>query len=332
MTLFSRPRASSAMPKPVEVAIVATELAAAGTATGAAEGEGPAMPTRARFNGMMALAVTIVGWGLNWPLIKFILQDWPPLFARGLAGVVAGTGLLVFASWTRTSIAVPRGSWMPLLRNAGLNVLAWMGLTTLSMTWLRVSEAALLSYTMPIWAMLLSWPLLGTRPGSKDFLATALGFAGVAVLLGLQPHGSALAGLPGVAAALGAAICFAYGTITGHKALPMPPVAMTGWQVLLGSLPMLTYGLVVEGPRIGVLSPAGWASMAYMTALPMAACYLTWFFALKTLSPVTVTSSTLLVPIVGTLSAALLLGEPLGLRECLAILLTLSGVALALRR
>jgi drug/metabolite transporter (DMT)-like permease len=42
--------------------------------------------------------------------------------------------------------------------------------------------------------------------------------------------------------------------------------------------------------------------------------------------------ATLLTPVIGVVSAAALLGEPFGLRQVLALALTLSGVALALRR
>jgi drug/metabolite transporter (DMT)-like permease len=47
---------------------------------------------RARRIGLLCLAVTAVGWGLNWPIIKLVLQEWPPLFARGSAGGVAALG------------------------------------------------------------------------------------------------------------------------------------------------------------------------------------------------------------------------------------------------
>jgi len=40
---------------------------------------------------------------------------------------------------------------------------------------------------------------------------------------------------------------------------------------------------------------------------------------------------TLLVPVVGVLSAAAMLHEPLGLRELIALVVTLGGVAVALR-
>jgi drug/metabolite transporter (DMT)-like permease len=67
-----------------------------------------------------------------------------------------------------------------------------------------------------------------------------------------------------------------------------------------------------------------------MAVVPMGVCYLSWFAALKRLSPATASVATLLTPLVGVVAAALALGEPLGAREALALALTLGGVALAL--
>jgi drug/metabolite transporter (DMT)-like permease len=65
--------------------------------------------------------------------------------------------------------------------------------------------------------------------------------------------------------------------------------------------------------------------------VPMGLCYLGWFAAARRLSPATAATGMLLVPLVGVLSAAPIVGEPLGLRTMLALALTLSGVVLAVR-
>jgi hypothetical protein len=38
---------------------------------------------RGKWIGFLCLGVTAFGWALNWPLMKLLLQQWPPLFARG---------------------------------------------------------------------------------------------------------------------------------------------------------------------------------------------------------------------------------------------------------
>ena len=45
-----------------------------------------APPSHARWHGFLFLAVTSIGWALNWPAIKILLREWPPLFSRGVAG------------------------------------------------------------------------------------------------------------------------------------------------------------------------------------------------------------------------------------------------------
>jgi len=69
-----------------------------------------------------------------------------------------------------------------------------------------------------------------------------------------------------------------------------------------------------------------------MTVGPMALCYLSWFATLRRLPTSVAATGMLLVPIVGTFSAALILGEPLGVKELFASALTLGGVGLALHR
>ena len=95
---------------------------------------------------------------------------------------------------------------------------------------------------------------------------------------------------------------------------------------------MLVYGLAVEQPHFGALSHAGWGMMAYMTIVPMGICYVTWFETLRRLPPATASTGMLLVPVVGVVAAAAMVGEPLGLRVILAMVLTLGGVTLALQR
>lgn len=279
--------------------------------------------------GRILLLVTACGWGLNWSVLKFVLLDWPPLFARGTAGLIGAAGLAAVAMGRDERLAVPRGAWAPLALAAGINVFAWMGFTALSLNWLKVSEGALIAYSMPIWAMLIAWPLHGERPGRRSLLALALGVAGIAILMGGPDF--AASKLPGVLLGLAAAILFAIGTVMARKPIAMPATASTAWQVALGCLPMVVLSLFLEEPRVSALSGQGFLGLAYMAVGPMALCYLSWFGALKRLPTAVAATGMLLVPIVGTLSAVPLLGDALELREILAIGITLSGVGLALR-
>jgi hypothetical protein len=107
--------------------------------------------------GLFCVALTAIGWGLNWPIIKLLLREWPPLFSRGSAGIAAALGLAGLAALRGERLRIPFGALRRLAFAAATNVFAWMGFSTLAMVWLSVAEGALLVYTMPIWATLLAF-------------------------------------------------------------------------------------------------------------------------------------------------------------------------------
>jgi drug/metabolite transporter (DMT)-like permease len=286
----------------------------------------------ARWTGLALLAITCTGWALNWAFIKLLLREWPPLFSRGVSGVAAGMLLAMIASARGESLKVPRGAWGALLLAAFTNVFAWMGFGTAAMVDLSISEGTLLVYTMPIWAMMFAWPMLGTPPHAREFAALALGIAGIAALFTGDTLALGTGKSTGIALALAAAILFAFGSVRTKAPLPIAPIAQVAWQVGLGCLPMILFGLLVEQPDFARLSSTGGAVLLYMTLGPMGVCYLTWFAALQRLPASTAALGTLTVPVMGVIAAAFVLGEPLGAREIIAAALTLGGVALAIKR
>lgn len=287
---------------------------------------------RDKWIGFLCLGVTAFGWALNWPLMKILLQQWPPLFSRGLAGVVSALILFSIAKARGQALEVPREAVPRLLFASFTNVFAWMGFGTVAMKFVPVGQGALIVYTMPIWATLLAWPLAGTRPTLADLAALVLGVGGLAVLLGDGGLSADVGWILGVVLLFSAAILFAIGNILNRAPFPMPPLVVVAWQVGLGCLVMLVLGVAFEGPNYGALTTGGLACQIYMTLVPMGICYLTWFETLRRLPPASASTGMLLVPLIGVISAALILGEPLGLREVTAMALVLGGVTLALQK
>ena len=282
--------------------------------------------------GLMFLAITSVSWGLNWPIMKHILTEWPPLSTRGLTGVVGGLLLAGLAMTRGQSLRVPQGQWPRLLLSAGLNVSTWMTLMGLSLLWLPASEAAVLAYTMPVWASLLAWLILGERMSLARMLALLMAFAGIAALMGGNGFSASVEKLPGIVMVLIGAFVFAIGTITA-KRLPvaMPLIASTALQIGIGCLPVALAGLVFEHPRIEALSAQGWLLMAYITLIQFCIAYVCWFAAIGRLPASVAAIGTMAVPVIGVLVSAAALHEPLGLSQIGGLVFTLAGVALAAR-
>lgn len=292
----------------------------------------PAAPRRPDTAGLVLLVTTAIGWGLNWPVMKALLAVLPPFSTRAWAGIAGSLMLAAIARGMGERLAVPRALWGRLALIAALNVTSWMGLATLSLLWLSAGEGTMVCYTVPVWAALLAWPVLGERPTARRAAAILLALAGLVALVAGEGLGLGLAKLPGVALGLGAAVLFALGTVlTKRRPLALDPLASAAWQVGLGCAPLLLPTLLLERPDWAALPASGWASLAYMATGPLGLCYIAWFAALRRLDASVAAVGTLIAPVVGVLAGAAALGEPLGLREVAALALILGGVLLAVR-
>lgn len=282
--------------------------------------------------GLAFLMMTSVGWGLNWPIMKHILTQWPPLSARGLTGLVGCLALALYALWRKQSLRVPSHVWPRLLMSSFLNVTIWMAVMGLALVWLPASECAVIAYTMPVWTALLAWPVLGERPNFMRVIALVMAFAGIIALLGGNSFSSSVEKLPGIALALSGAIGFALGTVLVKKyPVALPSATSVAWQIGIGCLPIAIIGLLIERPDVNALTASGWWSLAYMTFIQFCIAYVAWFAALERLPASVAAIGTMLVPVIGVVISAITLGEPLGVAQIAALSFTLAGVALAAR-
>jgi len=296
----------------------------------------PAVSTtgRARISplGLLFLAVASIGWGLNFPIMKHLLSEWPPLSSRGLCGFVGAAALALIAIVRGQGVRVPPDMRLRLVLVSLLTISGWMAFLGLALLWLDAREAAVISISIPVWVALLAWPVLGERISIVRAIALVVALAGIAILIGGDGVDASLGKLPGLILALVGAVSVALGTVlTKHFPLSMPPLSLAAWQIGIGCLPVAIVGLAVEQPQLAALSAIGWASMAYMTLIQFCLCYVCWFATLERLPAATASIGTLLVPVVGVVSAAVMLHEPFGLREFAALAVALSGVAVALR-
>src|SRR3954451_13568403 len=226
----------------------------------------PVLRPRIAPAGLMFLAITSVGWGFNWPVTKFLLSELPPLTLRGVTGVLGAVLLAALALIRRDSLRVPREIWPRLVTAALLNVTGWMVLMGLALLWLPASEAALIAYTMPVWASLIAWPVLGERPTLLRTTALVMAFAGLASIMGGNGISGSEAKLPGIIMALGGAIGFAFGTVLAKK-LPirLPAVTAAVWQIGLGWFSVAVVGVLVETTHLSAVTQLGWLLVFYST-------------------------------------------------------------------
>src|SRR4051794_24940508 len=282
--------------------------------------------------GLMFLAITSVGWGFNWPVTKYLLSELPPLTMRGSTGVIGAGLLALLAILSGQSLRVPRDLWPRLALAAFLNVACWMVLMGLALLWLPASEAALIAYTMPVWASMLAWPILGERPNLLRVISLVMAFAGLSAIMGGNGLAASMEKLPGIIMALGGSVGFAVGTVLAKKLpLHLPPLTAAAWQIGIGCLPITIVGLLIEKADAAALSTVGWILIAYSIVIQFCIAYVSWFAALARLPAAVAAIGTMAVPVIGVVASAIALHEPLGTGQIAALVFTLAGVALATR-
>jgi drug/metabolite transporter (DMT)-like permease len=282
--------------------------------------------------GFLFLAITSVGWGFNWPVTKYLLSEVPPLTLRGTTGVVGAALLALLAVVRGQSLLVGREMWLRLMLAALLNVTGWMVLMGLALLWLPASEAALIAYTMPVWASLLAWPVLGERPTLLRTIALVMALAGLAAIMGGNGISASREKLPGIIMAITGSFGFALGTVLAKRLpLKMEPIPAAAWQIGLGCLPVAVIGLAIESSHLDRVTTLGCWLLVYATVVQFCIAYVCWFAALRRLPASIAAIGTMAVPVIGVVASAIALGEPLGPAQIAALVFTLAAVVLATR-
>ena len=281
-----------------------------------------------------SLVLTIgVLWGLNWPAVRTVLDWVPPWTFRGSAFLL---GALILAAIARTageSLHVPERDRAALLGASLLTVLGFNMLTAYGQLLTETSKAAIIAFTMPMWAAILSSIFLKERLGLNRLTSLCLGMGGLIVLL--SSDGAEYIKRPaGFVVMLGAALSWAGGTVLlkGH-AWSIGPLARSTWLVALTALPASVGALLLEQPWTLSLPPLHVIGVyVFHVVGPVAICYAAWTSLILRLPASTAAIGTLLIPVVGVLSSSLLIGDELTLAKLSALGLIVASVVVVFVR
>jgi drug/metabolite transporter (DMT)-like permease len=277
----------------------------------------------------LLLVLTLV-WGTNWPLFPLAVREVSVWTFRAIALPSAGLILLAVAAARGQSLVVAREHWPTLVTASLVYLVIWNIASTYAAILIPSGQAAVLGFTMPLWAALISWTVLGERPNARLLLAIALGAAAVTLLM--VPSFDAYAQAPlGLALGLLSGIGWAVGTlILKRRPIPVAATVLTGWQLVITSVP-ITIGAfaLAEGPWF-VPSWQTIAVISYIVLVPIAIGNVCWFAIVGLLPARLAGLSSIMVPVVALVSGAIVHGEPLGLLQWLAMACTVASLSLAL--
>jgi len=228
--------------------------------------------------------------------------------SRSVCVIAGAVGIFVIARISGQTMLPPRRNWPRLIGASLCNVTACNTLIAYGLTLLSAGRSAILAYTMPGWAVLLSVPLLPERLTPRRLLGLLLGMSGL-LLLSDEWTGPRTTPI-GALLALGAAASWALGSVV-IKRFPtsLPTTSFTAWQLLLGGLPILIGTCVLDSGKVAPLSWQAYAALAYNIVVVFIICYWVWFKIVRRVAVIASSLGTLAIPVVGVFSSMLVPGE-----------------------
>lgn len=277
----------------------------------------------------MLLALLSLFWGLAWPAMKIVLSEIRPWTFRAICLAAGGAGLLAMARAGGAALRVPAGDIKPLVITSLINITGWHILSAYGISMLHAGRAAIIAYTMPLWAILLSRLLLKEQITSARLLALCVGSTGLALLL--APDLQAVGAAPiGALMMVGAAVCWGAGTVlVKFFKWHMPGTLVMGWQLLIGGAPIVLGAILID--PVTAIAAVSWkaiAALIFVVALPTIFCHWAFFMVVQIFPANVAALSTLGIPVIGVFSSALILEEPVTATEMVALFMVVLSLGI----
>lgn len=269
-----------------------------------------------------ALAI-IMAWGVNFVVIKVGLDEVPPFLLGGLRFVLVA--LAVFF------VRRPAVSWpMLVLFGMTLSFGQFAFLFTAMTVGMSAGLASLVLQSQAFFTVLIAGLFLGEGIRAHH----VLGMTVAAIGLGLIEFG-AYGGnvtLLGFVLTLAAALCWACGNIVVKYVGKVDMLGLVVWGALIPPIPFFLMSWVFEGPdairhSLQNISMVGIGALFYLALMATTLGYVLWGRLLSRHPVSKVAPLSLLVPIVGLISAAILLGEQLHPLQWIGGFVVLAGLA-----
>lgn len=276
---------------------------------------------------LVGLVLLTLIWGINWPIMKMGVTDYPPLTFRMLSMWLGLPVLALGLHALKVPFAVPRAHWRELFVLAVANMFIWHPLIIVAVKMLSSGRAAILGYSMPIFSALLGALIFGQHLVPRAWIGVAAAALGVMLLLWHEL--TQLAGHPlGVLYALFAALTWALGThLLRRTTVPVPTLTLSFWMTAMTTLLMTGLAVLFESAQWKAPSAVTWGSILYNAVLIFGFAHAVWFYLARSLPPVASTLSVMMIPVLGVFTGAWLLGEVLHWQDWAAVVLMVLAIA-----
>jgi len=277
----------------------------------------------------MVLIVTVT-WGLNYPVMKFVVNSYPPSAFRAFTFLIGCMALGAYVHFKGISIAVPRKERRPLFKLSLFNMVGWHLPMIYGVSMLNSGRAAIIGYTMPVWALMASALLYREKITVTALVGIALAMS-AALLLAWGSAGQWGNHPLGVAVMLLAAITWGTGNaMMKNSRLSISGITLTFWALFIAFVFFVVITTIFEKGLWAWPTLMQWLAILYGGVITFAVSYVAWFHVARKLSAVSSGLSITLVPVFGVTGGALILGEAVTLPDIIALVLILLSMLVVL--
>ncbi|EMY7924238.1 O-acetylserine/cysteine exporter [Klebsiella aerogenes] len=280
-----------------------------------------------RRDGLLAMLVVVV-WGLNFVVIKLGLHNMPPLMLAGLRFLLVAFPALLFVARPKIPLRLLLGYGLTISFGQFAFLFCAINLG------MPAGLASLVLQAQAFFTIVLGAFVFGERLQGKQVAGIALAIFGVLVLVEASLGGQHVP-LVGFMLTLAAAFSWACGNIFNKKIMShqhKPPImSLVVWSALIPVLPFMLASGIIDGPQAMAASLVNIdattvLSLMYLAFVATIVGYGIWGALLGRYETWRVAPLSLLVPVVGMASAALLLGERLNGLQLLGAALIMGGL------
>ncbi|MEJ6479150.1 MAG: DMT family transporter [Octadecabacter sp.] len=263
-------------------------------------------------------------WSSAFTSARVIVEYAPPLTALALRFLISGVLGVVIALLLGQSARLTRRQWVGVLTFGIAQNALYLGLNFVAMQTVEASFAVIIASTMPLLVALVGWFGFGDRVRPLGIAGLLAGAVGVALIMGarlqggVDPFGAILCGI-GVGS-LTVATLAVRGASSGGNLL-----MIVGLQMLVGSTLLWVPALAFETFAFDW----NWklvVAFTYTILIPGLAATYIWFLLVDKIGAVKAATFHFLNPVLGVVTAALLLGEKLGPWDVVGVLIIAAGI------
>jgi drug/metabolite transporter (DMT)-like permease len=275
---------------------------------------------------LMGVSFSLI-WSSAFTSAKILVTAASPLMVLSLRFLISGLIGITLARMLGQKIQLNRGEWtVVVIIGISQNAL-YLAFNFIAMQWIEASLAAIIASLLPLLVAAVCLVFLGEKTGFKGMLGLTVGFGGVLVIM--------LDKLSGSSASLGMTLCLigvaalAGATLYVGRVMSLNKnvVMIVGLQMLVGSITLFPFSLIfetwyIEWSTIFILA------FLYTTLVPGLLGTIIWFLLVKRVGPVRAATFHFLNPFFGVLVAALILAEPLSVRDVIGVTIIMAGILL----